>query len=445
MRKKEAGILIVDDDEDILFSARVWLKKFFTNVINISSPQKIISTINENDIDAILLDMNFRRGFEDGKEGLYWLSEIKEINKNIPVILMTAYGEVELAVEALKMGATDFILKPWNNEKLYASVNLAVDLSRKNKKLSQWENLLKKNTNYQLESQSAKMNTVMQTLQKVAKTDANVLLLGENGTGKYVMAEYLYQHSLRKNEAFVHIDLGAISENLFEAELFGYAKGAFTDAKTDKAGKIENADGGTVFLDEIGNLSLGLQQKLLTLIQTKKLSRIGETKERFPDVRFIFATNANLKKLVAEGKFREDLYFRINTVEVELPPLRERKEDIPNLAAFFIEKFEKKYHKSNIEISNLKEVIQYAFPGNIRELEHSLEREIILADTNKIQLKWQGFEKNQETLASLNLEEMEEKLIKNALKKYRGNISAAADALGLSRAALYRRMEKFGI
>lgn len=445
MRKKEAGILIVDDDEDILFSARVWLKKFFTNVISISSPQKIISTINENEIDAILLDMNFRRGFEDGKEGLYWLSEIKEINKDIPVILMTAYGEVELAVEALKKGATDFILKPWNNEKLYASVNLAVDLSRKNKKLSQWENLLEKNANYQLESQSPKMKTVMTTLQKVAKTDANVLLLGENGTGKYVMAEYLYQHSLRKNDPFVHIDLGSISENLFESELFGYAKGAFTDAKTDKAGKIENADGGTVFLDEIGNLSLGLQQKLLTLIQTKKLSRIGETKERFPNVRFIFATNADLKKLVAEGKFREDLYFRINTVEVELPPLRERKEDIPNLAAFFIEKYQKKYHKSNIEITNLDEMIQYAFPGNIRELEHSLEREIILTDTNKIQLKWQHFPSESESIASLNLEEMEEKLIKNALKKYQGNISAAADALGLSRAALYRRMEKFGL
>ncbi len=445
MRKKEAGILIVDDDEDILFSARVWLKKFFTNVISISSPQKIISTINENEIDAILLDMNFRRGFEDGKEGLYWLSEIKEINKDIPVILMTAYGEVELAVEALKKGATDFILKPWNNEKLYASVNLAVDLSRKNKKLSQWENLLEKNANYQLESQSPKMKTVMTTLQKVAKTDANVLLLGENGTGKYVMAEYLYQHSLRKNDPFVHIDLGSISENLFESELFGYAKGAFTDAKTDKAGKIENADGGTVFLDEIGNLSLGLQQKLLTLIQTKKLSRIGETKERFPNVRFIFATNADLKKLVAEGKFREDLYFRINTVEVELPPLRERKEDIPNLVAFFIEKYQKKYHKSNIEITNLDEMIQYAFPGNIRELDHSLEREIILTDTNKIQLKWQHFPSESESIASLNLEEMEEKLIKNALKKYQGNISAAADALGLSRAALYRRMEKFGL
>ena len=445
MRKKEAGILIVDDDEDILFSARVWLKKFFTNVIGISAPQKILSTLNENEIDAILLDMNFRRGFEDGKEGLYWLSEIKEVNPNIPVILMTAYGEVELAVEALKNGATDFILKPWNNEKLYASVNLAVDISRKNKKLTQWENLQESSQNYRLESQSPTMISVMNTLQKVAKTDANVLLLGENGTGKYVMADYIHQHSQRKNEPFVHIDLGSISENLFEAELFGYAKGAFTDAKTDKAGKIENADGGTVFLDEIGNLSLPLQQKLLTLIQTKKLSRIGETKERFPNVRFLFATNAELRKLVAEGKFREDLYFRINTVEVNLPPLRDRKEDIPALTKFFLTKFEKKYNKENLEIINIQELVNYAFPGNIRELEHSIEREIILSDSSKIQLKFDSSKPENETVLSLNLEEMEEKLIKNALKKYQGNISAAADALGLSRAALYRRMEKFGL
>lgn len=445
MRKKEAGILIVDDDEDILFSARVWLKKFFTNVIGISAPQKILSTLNENEIDAILLDMNFRRGFEDGKEGLYWLSEIKEVNPNIPVILMTAYGEVELAVEALKKGATDFILKPWNNEKLYASVNLAVDISRKNKKLSQWENLQESSQNYRLESQSPPMISVMNTLQKVAKTDANVLLLGENGTGKYVMADYIHQHSQRKNEPFVHIDLGSISENLFEAELFGYAKGAFTDAKTDKAGKIENANGGTVFLDEIGNLSLPLQQKLLTLIQTKKLSRIGETKERFPNVRFLFATNAELRKLVAEGKFREDLYFRINTVEVNLPPLRDRKEDIPALTEFFLTKFEKKYSKENLEIDNMEELVNYGFPGNIRELEHSIEREIILSDSSKIQLKFDSSKPENETVSSLNLEEMEEKLIKNALKKYQGNISAAADALGLSRAALYRRMEKFGL
>lgn len=444
MRKKEARILIVDDDEDILFSARVWLKKFFTEVFTLSSPNKIIPTIHESEIDVILLDMNFRRGFEDGKEGLYWLSEIQEIDPNIPVILMTAYGEVELAVNALKKGATDFILKPWNNEKLYASVHLAVDISRKNKKLTRWENLQESNSPYELESKSPKMIEVMSTLKKVAQTDANVLLLGENGTGKLVMAEYLFQHSKRKNEPFVHIDLGSLSDNLFEAELFGYAKGAFTDAKTDKAGKIENADGGTVFLDEIGNLSLHLQQKILTLIQTKKLSRIGETKERFPDVRFIFATNADLKKLVSEGKFREDLYFRINTVEVHLPPLRERKEDLESLVAFFIKKYEKKYGKNNITLQNLKQISQYAFPGNIRELEHAIEREIILSESDFITLKLENTV-NEGAITSLNIEEMEEKLINNALKKYHGNISAAADALGLSRAALYRRMEKFGL
>jgi DNA-binding NtrC family response regulator len=375
---------------------------------------------------------------------LYWLSEIKEIDKDVPVILMTAYGEVELAVEALKNGATDFILKPWNNEKLYASVNLAVDISRKNKKLSQWENLQENAENYELQTQSPKMQQAINTIKKVAATDANLLLLGENGTGKYVMAEYIHQNSKRKNEPFVHIDLGSISENLFEAELFGYAKGAFTDAKTDKAGKIENADGGTVFLDEIGNLTPQLQQKLLTLIQTKKLSRIGETKERFPDVRFIFATNADLKKMISENTFREDLYFRINTVEVELPPLRERKEDIASLAEFFIKKYEKKYGKSNLKITNLEELQNYHFPGNIRELEHSVEREIILSENENIKLSL-SHTASEEQITSLNLEEMEEKMIKNALKKHKGNITLAAEALGLTRASLYRRMEKFGI
>lgn len=444
MRKKEAGILIVDDDEDILFSARVWLKKFFTEVVTINSPNKIITALQNHQIDVILLDMNFRRGFEDGKEGLYWLSEIKEIDKDVPVILMTAYGEVELAVEALKNGATDFILKPWNNEKLYASVNLAVDISRKNKKLSQWENLQENAENYELQTQSPKMQQAINTIKKVAATDANLLLLGENGTGKFVMAEYIHQNSKRKNEPFVHIDLGSISENLFEAELFGYAKGAFTDAKTDKAGKIENADGGTVFLDEIGNLTPQLQQKLLTLIQTKKLSRIGETKERFPDVRFIFATNSDLKKMISENTFREDLYFRINTVEVELPPLRERKEDIASLAEFFIKKYEKKYGKSNLKITNLEELQNYHFPGNIRELEHSVEREIILSENENIKLSL-SHTASEEQITSLNLEEMEEKMIKNALKKHKGNITLAAEALGLTRASLYRRMEKFGI
>ena len=386
MRKKEATILIVDDDEDILFSARVWLKKFFEEVITINSPKKIIPTLNENNVDVILLDMNFRRGFEDGKEGLYWLKEIHEINKNIPVILMTAYGEVELAVEALKKGATDFILKPWNNEKLYASVNLAVDISRKNKKLQQWENLQTSLSEYNLETKSPKMQDVMKTLKKVSPTDANILLLGENGTGKFVLAESIHKTSKRNREPFVHIDLGSLSENLFEAELFGYAKGAFTDAKTDKAGKIENANGGTVFLDEIGNLSPQLQQKILTLIQTKKLTRIGENKERLLDIRFLFATNADLKKLVNEGKFREDLYYRINTVEIEIPPLRERKEDLQNLSEFFIQKYQKKYAKENLEFENSEELLNYHFPGNIRELEHSIERAIILSEDGKINL-----------------------------------------------------------
>ena len=446
MRKKEATILIVDDDEDILFSARVWLKKFFEEVITINSPKKIIPTLNENNVDVILLDMNFRRGFEDGKEGLYWLKEIQEINKNIPVILMTAYGEVELAVEALKKGATDFILKPWNNEKLYASVNLAVDISRKNKKLQQWENLQTSLTEYNLETKSPKMQVVMKTLKKVSPTDANILLLGENGTGKFVLAEYIHKNSKRNNEPFVHIDLGSLSENLFEAELFGYAKGAFTDAKNDKAGKIENANGGTVFLDEIGNLSPQLQQKILTLIQTKKLTRIGENKERFLDIRFIFATNADLKKLFNEGKFREDLYYRINTVEIEIPPLRERKEDLQNLSEFFIQKYQKKYAKDNLEFENFEELNNYHFPGNIRELEHSIERAIILSEDGKINLSLQNTPVSApENLTSLNLEEMEEKMIVNALKKYKGNISLASEALGLTRASLYRRMEKFGL
>lgn len=444
MRKKDAAVFIIDDDEDILFTAKMWLKKFFSNIITSNSPKKIHQTILDNEIDVILMDMNFRRGFEDGAEGLYWLKEIREINKDIPIILMTAYGEVELAVEALKNGATDFILKPWNNEKLYASVNLAVDISRKNRKLQQWENLQTNSVEYFLETKSASMQKVMATLKKVAPTDANILLLGENGTGKTVLAEYIHQNSERKNEPFVHIDLGSLSENLFEAELFGYAKGAFTDAKTDTAGKIENANGGTVFLDEIGNLSPTLQQKLLTLINTKKISRIGETKERRLDVRFVFATNANLQKMISEGTFREDLYYRINTVEIQIPPLRNRTEDIEHLTDFFLKQYQKKYKKPELTISNLKEFTAYPFPGNIRELAHTVERSVILAEGNTVEIFLS--ESKSETISEIqNLELMEEKMIKAALKKFQGNISTAAEALGLSRAALYRRMEKFGL
>lgn len=447
MRKKEAHILIVDDDEDILFSARVWLKKFFSEVSCLSQPTKVLKFIVEHQIDAVVLDMNFRKGFESGQDGLYWMNEIKTLEPQLPVILMTAYGEVELAIEGLKKGASDFILKPWNNEKLYASVNLAVDLSRKNKKLSQWENINQKSNQYQLDSHSPKMQEILEQIKKVSPTDANILLLGENGTGKYVLAESIHEQSDRKNEPFVHIDLGSISENLFEAELFGYKKGAFTDAHQDYAGKIENTQNGTVFLDEIGNLPLQLQTKLLSLIQNRKLSRIGETKERMLDVRFIFATNENLKKAVAENRFRQDLYYRINTVEINIPALRERQEDIHLLATYFLDRYKQKYHKPNLELSDnlLSQLKNYPWPGNIRELDHCIERSVILSNDKSLQLLMPQLEKQESTITNLNIEDMEEILIKKALKKHQGNISLAAEDLGLSRAALYRRMEKFGL
>ena len=451
MRKKEAHILIVDDDEDILFSARVWLKKFFTEVSCLSQPKNILKFLSEQQVDTVLLDMNFRKGFENGQDGLYWMQEIKTLEPQLPIILMTAYGEVELAVEALKNGASDFILKPWNNEKLYASVNLAVDVSRKNKKLNQWENINIKTNQYQLETQSPAMQEVMDQIERVSATDANVLLLGENGTGKYVLAEHIHELSERKNQPFVHIDLGSLSENLFESELFGYKKGAFTDAHQDYAGKIENAENGTVFLDEIGNLPLHLQTKLLSLIQNRKLSRIGESKERMLDVRFIFATNENLKKAVAENRFRKDLYYRINTVELNIPSLRERLEDIPTLADYFLDKYKQKYHKPDLVLNEalISELTHYSWAGNIRELDHCIERSVILSGEKNLKLLMPQDEESMlrepqhDNVKSLNIEEMEEILIKKALKKHRGNISLAAEDLGLSRAALYRRMEKF--
>ena len=447
MRKKEAHILIVDDDEDILFSARVWLKKFFSQVSCLSKPAEILKFMTENQVDTVVLDMNFRKGFESGQDGLYWMNEIKTLEPQLPIILMTAYGEVELAVEALKNGASDFILKPWNNEKLYASVNLAVDISRKNKKLSQWENVNQKNSQYQLESHSPKMQEVLEQIRKVASTDANVLLLGENGTGKYVLAESIHEQSERKNQPFVHIDLGSISENLFESELFGYKEGAFTDAYQDYTGKIENAQNGTVFLDEIGNLPLQLQTKLLSLIQNRKLSRLGESKERVLDVRFIFATNENLKKAVAENRFRQDLYYRINTVEVQIPALRDRLEDIGLLAQYFLDRYKQKYHKPALELTEALQfgLTQFPWPGNIRELDHCLERSVILSNDHKLQLLIPQLEEQESTIVNLNIEEMEEVLIRKALRKHTGNISLAAEDLGLSRAALYRRMEKFGL
>lgn len=444
MRKKEAKILIIDDDQDVLYAAKTWLRRFFTEIVTINNPRKALQEMEG--VDVVLLDMNFKKGYEDGGEGLYFLEEIKTHYPNIPVIFMTAFGEVDLAVQALKQGASDFILKPWDKDKLYASVNMAVDLSRKNNKISQWQNVQEQNHSYLLQTKSPIMQQLYKEIEKVAPTEANILFTGENGTGKYVLAEHVHHLSERKKEPFVHIDLGSLPENLLETELFGYVKGAFTDAKTDKAGKIENANGGTVFLDEIGNLPLQFQSKLLTLIQNKKLTRVGDTKERFLDVRFIFATNENLQKLVVEEKFRSDLYFRINTVEMNIPPLRERLEDLEGFIDYFKLKYEKKYAKLNLKITDdlMNDLKTYHWPGNIRELDHSIERGVIMSESGlmNIHLKNDDFTINSETL---NLEEMEAVLIQKAMKKYQGNISLAAEALGLSRAALYRRLEKHNL
>ncbi|WP_422091380.1 sigma-54-dependent transcriptional regulator [Tenacibaculum ovolyticum] len=453
MRKKEATILIVDDDDDILFSARISLKKYFTEIVTANNPKKISNHLTTTTIDVVLLDMNYRIGYEDGKEGLYWLSHIKEISPETTVILMTAFGSVNLAVDAIKKGATDFILKPWNTEKLYGIVNAGVELARSKRKNTQLETVQKLNdkefhnkTEHIIGSSSA-MQSAIGLANKVAPTDANILILGENGTGKYVFAKEIHLKSERKNAPFIHVDLGSLNENLFESELFGYVKGAFTDAHKDTIGRFELAKGGTIFLDEIGNLPLHLQSKLLTVVQNRKVTRLGEGNERAIDVRIICATNANVHEMVDEQTFRQDLLFRINTIELNLPPLRDRIGDVELLANHFLNKLNQKYRKkidgfSKQALNGLK---KYHWPGNIREIEHIIERAVIITDNTQIQIEDLHFStKKLETSisASLNLEETEKLLIEQALQKHQGNISRAAKDLGLTRAALYRRLEK---
>ncbi|MBL4642750.1 MAG: sigma-54-dependent Fis family transcriptional regulator [Flavobacteriaceae bacterium] len=453
MRKKDATILIVDDDDDILFSARISLKKYFSEIITSNTPKKITNHLTEQTIDVVLLDMNYRIGYEDGKEGLYWLKHIKEVSPETTVILMTAFGNVKLAVEAIKNGATDFILKPWNSEKLYGVVNAAVELARSKRKNTQLETVQQLNDK-QFHTQtehiigtSPAMQSAVDLAQKVAPTDATILILGENGTGKYVFAKEIHLKSERKNHPFIHVDLGSLNENLFESELFGYVKGAFTDAHKDTIGRFELAKGGTIFLDEIGNLPLHLQSKLLTVVQNRKVTRLGEGKERDIDVRIICATNADIHQMVDEQTFRQDLLFRINTIELNLPPLRDRIGDIELLANHFLVKLNHKYRKnlngfSKQAINGLK---NYHWPGNIREIEHIVERAVIVTDNTQIQLEDLHFSIKKlkaSFVKNLNLDETEKLLIEQALQKHQGNVSRAAKELGINRTALYRRLEK---
>lgn len=446
MKKTNASILIIDDQEDILFASKVYLKKYFENIYTLNNPKNIVELLSKKSIDVVLLDMNYRIGFEDGREGLYLLKEIKTLSPKTVVILMTAFGKVETAVEGLKNGAFDYILKPWENKKLLESVKQAVDKSRKEQK---------KEKNIEIENDffigtSEIIKKAYSLADKVAKTDANVLILGENGTGKFVLAHHIYKQSDRKNNPFVAVDLGSLNSNIFESELFGYAKGAFTDAKTDTPGRFEMAQNGTIFLDEIGNVPLHLQSKLLQVIQTKTVTRLGETKARPLNVRIITATNLNLKLEVAEKNFREDLYYRINTMEIILPPLRERNEDKIPLAEYLLDKMAEKYGRDEITFDKKvpEQIEKHAWKGNIREMENKIERAVILCENNKItiaDLDMETITAYEDNPDDIQLSSVEKAAVEKALLKNNNNISKTAEELGLSRGALYRRLEKYNI
>jgi DNA-binding NtrC family response regulator len=459
-QKTDCRILIVDDEEDILTAGRIFLKQHFSYIRTEPNPTKIPYHLQNDVFDVIMLDLNYTAGATNSKEGFEWLSRILEIDPGAVVIMITAYGDVELAVRALKEGATDFVLKPWQNEKLLATLTAACRLRKSTLEV---KTLVDKqrginqahNAHYaDFIGVSAPMQKVYQTIEKVAATDANVLILGENGTGKELAARALHRKSHRAQEAFISVDLGAVSETLFESELFGHAKGAFTDAKDDRAGRFEVASGGTLFLDEIGNLTLGLQAKLLTALQSRQITRLGTNKPRSIDIRLVCATNMPLYEMIGQSRFRQDLLYRINTVELHLPPLRERKEDIALLAEHFLALYGRKYHKANLgfEKATLKKLADYHWPGNIRELDHAIERAVILSDQPT--LRPLDFEFMQPAPAALapgtgneeyTLEVLERMMVQKMLHKHAGNITHAARELGLTRTALYRRIEKYGL
>lgn len=460
MSDKEIGkILIIDDDEDVLLAAKMLLKKYAQEVLIEKNPKKIPFLLNDDVYDVILLDMNFSKDITSGKEGFYWLNQILEKDPSAVVILITAFGDVEMAVRALKEGATDFVLKPWQNEKLIATISTAAKLKKSYNEvdqLKQTKKALQEESNLRFKEmigESPAIHQVYNIIDKVAATDANVLILGENGTGKELVARAIHQKSHRRDHVFINVDMGAITETLFESELFGHKKGSFTDAKEDRAGRFEVANGGTLFLDEIGNLSLPLQSKLLTTLQRREITRIGSNKSVPIDIRLICATNMPIYDMVGENMFRQDLLYRINTVEIHIPPLRERTEDLNALAEHFIDMYCRKYRKNpkSIPSATIKKLEKYKWPGNIRELQHAIERAVIMSEKSALQpedfffLSQSNETVNESQNETLDLDEVEKTTIKKAINKNGGNISKAAKELGLTRASLYRRLEKHGL
>jgi len=450
MNLHQATILIVDDDKDILTAVRFLLKMEVKEILMETNPENIQRLITEKNIDIILLDMNFKSSVNTGNEGLFWLKEIKKWKPSQSVIMITAYADIDLAVKSLKEGATDFVIKPWHNDNL---LNILSETCQKQETTVSKERISHKKTDIEMVGESESMQLLYHKLQKIAPTDANVLILGENGTGKDLVARSIYQLSLRQNYPFVKIDVGSLTETLFESELFGHKKGAFTDAREDRMALIESADKGTLFLDEIGNITLQQQAKLLTVLQNREVTRLGSNTSTHVDIRLLSATNISLRELANEDRFRKDLIYRINTVEITVPPLRERSGDIILLAEHFLDMYGKKYFKQKLRLSDSakKKLMLYHYPGNVRELQYMIERGAIMVDSDILKaedITFSPIEQQKDVTQSIpthNLEDLEKTAIEQAIQKHTGNISQAAKELGLTRGALYRRLEKYGL
>jgi len=452
----DARILVVDDNRNVLTALDMLLSREFSEVLCISKPGQIISELQSATYSAVLLDMNYSAGQNTGNEGLFWLRELRKFDADLSVVMITAFGDIELAVTALKEGAIDFVLKPWDNQKLLATMKTAVELARSRrevKSLRKDKEFLKSELTGKVPriiGRSTAMCEVMEVVDKVAATEANVLITGENGTGKELVAREIHHRSSRSGEIMVSVDLGAVPDTLFESELFGHVKGAFTDARSDRIGKIEAAQGGTLFFDEIGNLSLAMQAKLLNVLENRAFTRLGDVAVIPADVRLICATNMDVNAMVEEGSFRMDLLYRINTIQVELPPLRERDNDVLLLAEWFLQLYANRYNKPDLRMDASAEnaLKQWSWPGNVRELRHSMERAVILAEGKRIQkdsFRFQQSTASHKASFDGSLEELESRFIGYTLKKYGGNISAVASQLNVSRQTLYNKMKKYGL
>jgi len=459
MKPEGGAILIVDDDAEVLLAAELVLKKHFPVVATTSDPSQIQQKLEKQTFDVLLLDMNFTAGATTGAEGLHWLRTAQALSPETNVILMTAYGNVEAAVNAMREGAADFVVKPWDNAKLVATVTAVARLSRADRELASLRRRQRSLNEYlgqdfeRIVGASDGLKQVLAHVGKVAATDANVLILGENGTGKELVARAIHRQSLRHGQVFVGVDLGAVSETLFESELFGHRKGAFTDAREDRAGRFEVATGGTLFLDEIGNLSLQMQAKLLGALETRMVQRVGSDRPIKVDARVICATNLTPEQLRDSTRFRQDLLYRINTIEIRVPPLRARADDIPLIAAHYVALYSRKYGKPLLPLGStaIARLKQYPWPGNVRELKHAIERMVILSDGDALSLEaipsaTAMVDALSDTGAvTLNLEEHEKQMIQRAIAQHQGNLSKAAQSLGLGRTTLYRKMARYGL